>query len=401
MFKHKKRGQQGGGAAAVLVALIGLFVVLYIIFLPQAEREDLLGEGNGDSDDNGDSDSKYNKTLLLAHPGNLDYLSQTEVEHRMPSLNLYTKKEGEVLKELNSMYLKHSLFTQKYETLRFDVDDPANTENALISFLVDAHDGVLSVDVNENNIFNKEIETANIEPIKIPEEHIKQTNEIVFKVSGPGFAFWKSNEYILQKVTVTADVADISGQESTTTFIVEESEKNNLKKAYVKFFPDCVPGEVGKLVVNLNNQNILSAVPDCGILNSYEFLPHHLVEGENRLEFRAESGRYLIDQIKVKSELKQPRNYIYDFELDSDQYSDIVSKGNKTHVNLTMLFENDDKYKEAEIIINDRQRHMETKDKMYYRLIDDFVKEGYNYIKIVPKSQMYIVDLKVEIRKRK
>lgn len=377
--------------AAVLVAIIAGLIILYIIFLPGEERREILGEEEADTS----TTTAEEDILLSEHVGRLEKPRGGIVEHSIDPVNLYTKKEDKVLKSLSSVYVRNGWFDKKTSTLTFKLDAPSNTANALLSFNVKKHKGRIIIRLNDNEIYNNEIKTINVEPIILPNEYLREDNTIEISVSGVGIRFWRTNEYILENVKVTASVTDISARRSENIFIVAESEKQNLDEVKLKFSAECTPTEAGILNVLINNQNIFSSVPDCGSLTVREFSPFYLSAGENRLTFRIERGRYLIDQIKIRTELKETPSYVEYFELDEDQYDDVLD--DRKDVNLTIEFVDDEELKEADIILNGRKIRLRTYERLWSKNIDSYVREGTNALKITPETTLDIVELKVEL----
>jgi len=377
--------------AAVLVAIIAGLIILYMIFLPGEERREILGE----EENNGGTTTAEEKLILSEDVGRLEKPEGGVIEHSIDPVNLYTRTEDMVLKKLSSLYVRNGWFDKKTSSLTFKLDEPSNTANALLSFNVKKHAGRIIIKLNDNEIYNSEIEAANVEPITLPGEYLVKDNTIEISVSGVGIRFWSTNEYILEDVKVTASITDTRARISENIFIIAESEKQNLDNVKLKFSAECKPNEVGILNVLINNQNIFSSIPDCGSLTITEFSPFYLSIGENKLTFRTEKGKYLIDQIKLRSELKETPSFIQYFELDEEQYSDVAN--NRKDVNLTIEFVDDEELKEADVIINGRKTRLKTYDKTWSEDISDDVREGNNALKITPETTLDIVNLKIEL----
>ena len=101
------RKSQSGMNAAVLVAILAALIVIYIIFLPSDERMDIIGENDthGGDDDNGEE-----KVLLEDEEMIMEVIGQDEIDHDLPSVNLYENEEANVLREENTIYVKNGLF---------------------------------------------------------------------------------------------------------------------------------------------------------------------------------------------------------------------------------------------------------------------------------------------------
>lgn len=325
---RNKRGQETGAQAAFLIALIGVLIVFYILFLPPSARRELLESGSvtpTGGPESGLINPGEQKSLLTEQPGRVSYRSQDIIEHNMGSVNLYTKTEGSAIQEKNSLFAERSVFTDRPDNMTFTIDDPSNAKNILLNFIVAKGEGILSVRLNGNMVFSKQVTTTNIEPIKLL--NVMRNNILEFEVSSPGLAFWKRNQYILEKILVTADVTDITKQESKVRFIVTEEELENIETISLEYMPECKPASVGKLMIKMNDREIFNGIPDCGALNKAEFLPSRIEEGENEVTFSAVEGAYLIDRIKIKSRLKESRNPVYYFEIDKAYFRSYYATG--------------------------------------------------------------------------
>ena len=78
----------------------------------------------------------------------------------------------------------------------------------VLSFSTPKHEGRLTITLNGVIIHENEVNTASPSPITLPKDLLKQNNNLVFSVSGPGIEFWKSNEFIIDDMKITADVTD-------------------------------------------------------------------------------------------------------------------------------------------------------------------------------------------------
>lgn len=392
----RKRGQESGTGAAVLVAVITILIVVYIMFIPPAERDKILeGSNSYDSDGNEINDDDYVKINLLSEmPARLTYIQEKEVDHNLASINLYTKTSGMVLKEVNSLYTKRAVLTDVTDNLTLVLKDLENANNILLNFDVVKSSGLLRITLNGNQIFNKEIEKGQVDPIVLPKELLKNENVFVFSSNSVGAAFWNTHEYNINNIQLTGDITDVSARKSKLNFIVDEFEKTNLNKVKLRYFADCTPNDVGVLRITLNDCKVFTGIPDCNQVSIHELLPYCLSQGENRLELETERGHYLIDSIQVRSELKEARDFIYDFFLNTTQYNDIQSGDAK--INLSMVFSDAIEDKEAKIIINGHETIMSTDEIEYNDQIKIFVNQGTNIVKILPRNDFYVAELNID-----
>ncbi len=393
-LKSRKGQQVIGSRAAGLVAIILAVIIVYILFLPPKAREELLF-GNETGEIPGITPGAAgNLTLLLEHPGRIEFTAKNEIVHPIPTATLFSKTEASELKKIDSIYVKNTWFSERTGSFNFNVKDLANTENVILSFNVQRGRGVLIISVNGKEALAKEV-TAN-SAVKIPKEFLQAENTVEISVSGVGFAFWRTNEYVLSNIRVTADITGIDTLESKNTFIVSSTEKNTVETTILRFVVDCRSDELKILDISINDHNIYSAVPDCGPQPPLEFLPQYLLSGENVVKFKTSEGaNYLIDQIKITSKLKELTNPVYAFPLSSSQFDDISA--GKRKIILSFRFADSVEQKTAEIWVNGRLTNLNTKDIEWTKDVSQFAIKGSNSIELRPATSLFVVDLEVKL----
>ncbi len=390
----EKRGQGSAGGAAALIAIIGALLLLFVVFMPPEERAELLDQTyTGTNGGGGGVSDVEAEELLVRSPGKVDYLSLTSVEHNVPSIYLISKTEAYLVDEFPSVYVKNALFTNVVKNLTFSLVDIENTKNVLLAFNVFEGQGPLRVLLNGEEIFSGGLSKGNVAPLKLHDSLLEEENVLSFYVESPGFAFWATNEYTLTDLRITADVTDVEGRRSSSTFLVDAQEKEYLKRVLVRFLPECQIINVGRLRATLNGNVLINAIPDCGTVYRQELDTTYLVAGENEIRFTTEEGSYFVDQIKITGELRRPRDYIYNFHVNKSMIEDV--DGNVGDVYLHLEFD-DYYFKDAELIINGHLTHLSTEDIKDVRKISRYIKEGSNYVKITPQSTMYVGELKVD-----
>jgi hypothetical protein len=381
---------QSGSSAALLVLMIGICIILYILFLPPGERENLIGDG---SSNNGTTKTiNANKGILLdENPGTLLESKTLRFEHKLPSFSLFTKTEDSVLKEVQSIYISSEKGEQLSKAVPLVLE--SRTSNAKLSMNVVKHSGVLTIKLNGQEIFSGEIKGLFV-PIKL--ESLQEENNIEFSVQPIGWMFWKKNYYELEDVKVTGTIEKISSREATTTFFITRDEKTNLKEGYLLYLADCKIGQTERLSVYMNEVLISAKVPDCGSPEKIILDPDDMREGRNELRFYAEQGTYLIDQIVVKTELREPIFPVYFFEVNSTRLT--LVKNNTLKAELTMTFVNDGLRKAATLNINNMKTFMDSSSDKYNKTINAFIVEDSNFIRIEPETNLGIIKLKVELK---
>ncbi len=329
----KRRAQ--AGAAGSLLALIAVFILLYLLLIPPDLRDQLLNDGTTTSDGkNPQTDNpallKMNKTVLVESPGRIDYLKFKDYDHPLPAINLYTTTNSNEQDIGDSVYVKNGIFDKKTANITFLLDDPDNTDNIYLSFSVNPNrnnNGRLMIYLNSQLIYDKIAGDSLNAPISIKSK-LGKVNTLSFEVTGVGYMFWTTNEYELDDIKLFYDKTDISTQTSNNVFMVTDTEKFNLNKATFEFAPDCNPKTAGKLDAYVNRELVFSSVPDCGQLNRVELSPSVISAGTNKVSFETEGGNYLIDQINVNTEMKQMTYPTYYFDLNKALFSTTLDNNN-------------------------------------------------------------------------
>ena len=395
IFSSKKGEAPGptGTQAATLVVLITILIIFYLLFIPPDVRDEIL-EGTGENISDDSSSSNGNKTLLLETPGTLEEMEERDIEHLINAVYLFATEESKILEKVPALSVKNSWFTEKEAEFTFDIDDVENVENVLLSFVAEDRKGILTIMLNDAEVYSGEIDSVNFEPMTLKEKYLEEgENVLKLSVSDVGWAFWKVNKYQLKSIQINADVTDISDQLSKNIFIVSTTEKNNVERSVMRFTPDCLPGQVGTLNVFVNGHSIYSSVPDCGAPTAIEFLPDVLRVGENQLMFRTDDGNYLVDLIKITSEMKQSFQPVYYFDVDEDEFADI--KDEDIDVMLELTFTDNKELKQGTININGVETSIYQTERVYDKKINDWIVEGSNSIKILPEDRLEITQLEV------
>jgi len=320
----RTRRAQGptGGNAAILIIIITALLVLYILFLPPADRDKLLNSGGSSSDSGSVSDagSASQNVLLSENVGTITAITNDRVTHDMPSFHIFDTTKSAVVKQISSLYVKRSALSSQSENMTFALD-PTVSKNVKLSFNVRASSGFLIIRLNGQSLATVQLTTGSPEPIPIPDELLKDENVLTFETNSPGIAFWRVNEYLMDNIVVAADITDLSALRAEQSFSIASAEAQNLDTATLFFIPDCERNTVGPLDIILNNQRIYRSVADCGVMNNVELDKSTLVEGKNTIVFQTTTGSYLIDQLVVKTSLKQPITPAYSFDLGSKYFA--------------------------------------------------------------------------------
>ena len=378
--------------ATVLILLIGFFIILYILFLPPAERERILSGKNISTVEEGGGETTELETLLRENPGTLVKNKQDKIDHKIPSFNLFAKSTDTTLKILGAIYVESGSGSEK--SRRFVVNVPQGAKNAQLTFRVNEHKGKLLIMVNDEEAFTDEV--SGIVNIKLD---LAKENIVEFKAEKAGFAFWSKNFYDIADAKVIATLQDTSSLLTESTVILSSDEVRNIDNAYLIYFLDCKRENAKRLTVSLNGAVLFSGSPDCSSAAKYPIAPTDLLPGKNTVTFSGEGGPYLIDQASIKTELKEPLFPIYYFELNDTQFGRI--RNNTWTSELQLEFVDDKESHDVDLNINGHLRRVSTAKAFDATNIDSLAELGNNYIQLVPRKTVPIVEIKVNLRKVK
>lgn len=380
---------------ALLIFAVAVLIVIYILMLPPAERLDLLEQNRTPASRDGEDIKDKISIVMTKEPGRLTNVAEDEMVVDLPSFNLFTRTDATILTEFDSFVVSKSLFDEEKWNISFDVRSTSNTDNYVLSFNVPKHEGVLTIKLNGQTLMSKEVKTQSPAPIKLSKSMLKDRNVFEFSVSGPGIEFWKSNEYMIRDLKITADVTDTTSQENKQTVLITEQQKQTLESFELSFIVDCKAIDVAPLEIYLNKRLIYSSVPDCGMRIDVPAVDEsRLRKGENDLLFRTEHGSFLLYTIEAQLNFKEPMFPTYFFVLDEKTYEKI--EADDADINVSLVFLDDGERKRGEVSINGYITEVDTFDDRYSRNIDSFVRQGNNAVQIRPLSDwLDILELKI------
>ena len=390
-----KKSQTQAGSIAVLIVLIALFMALYLLFLPQKERLELLGENqtNETGTQRTQGQGTLTQGLLLSQsPGSLKPFEKDTNTHDIDAVNLYVRAEPITIDLANSLTISKSLFSENKRELRFNIDDLNNLDQVTLFFLVNNAKGNLIISLNDVEIYNNKAQ--GLKSVTLPVDLIQKTNKLTFTVSSPGFNIFAKNSYTLSEIKVRESF-EITNTKEQRTFTLTASESGDAK---LNFFVFCNnPSSKGRLRVFVNNEEIANEVLGCASADkSIEIDKESLKEGKNTLLFEIDKGDYLVNDIKLEVNVEEGGSKTYKFSVTKKQFDDILDSGKEVKLSIKFNDVGDD-VKKATININNNEFTLETKDLDYERFITSLIDEGNNFIKITPQSEFDIELLEIKI----
>jgi hypothetical protein len=307
-------GKQAQSGAAILVALLAALIILYVLFLPPAERAALLGDGQPGTGPGGPSPPGVSN-VVFSSPGGVIYPKVNPVaEHSLPSVHIRTTGSASVLAQRDRVSVSRNAFERNFETLSFRAN-PELTRNAVLSANLESiSGGNVIMWVNGVEVFDQPGFSRSLPPIRLT--NLEENNELHFEVTSPGFAFWRTNSYTLTNVRVVADVTDVSAARSTLRFTATPEQVAYLERAQLSFVPVC--RREGRLAIYLSGSELFIGEPDCGVINTLAITPERLQMGENTITFETD-GDLIIDQGAVRMTGKRFENRIFRFNFAPPQ----------------------------------------------------------------------------------
>ncbi|MFH1916415.1 MAG: hypothetical protein ABIJ21_04065 [Nanoarchaeota archaeon] len=392
----KKKGQNASGAA-VLVAAIAAILIAYILFLPPAERDALLGDGNGGTYPGGTpggTGTHQPVTLFQQNIGTISLAETNSIEHSVPSIKVLTQIAANEIRRVDSLYVKRGAFEEVQKDVKFSLE-PFASQNLLLSYNVKKGKGRLIISLNGEEIHNDEIAKGSPDPIRLDENLIGKDNVLTFGVSSPGGAFWNLNEYQLEEVVVSGDVTDYSRTGAEQHFSISDNEYQNLERGELKYNPGCQYATT--LIVSLNGQPTFSGIPRCNAINTLELAKNRLNPGDNYLTFEAPAGSYDVTGIKLKTYLNKPINQVYYFDLPPELFDYLYKREMQAYAFIS--FPEEGTTKQGTFTLNSHKQSFKTTDSTYTLRISSYLKEGTNSLMITPAgSSLEVAELVVELR---
>lgn len=391
-----KKGQTSASAVATFVVIMALFMLAYILLLPQKEREELL-DLKEVSDEEGEEETPEGQTnLLYTSPGAVFSYAKNEFTVPINSVKLYATTEEDVISLANKITVSKSWFSDKPENLAFNVDDTKDVDSIALYFFVNKGSGDIYIKFNGITVYEGEISSSD-SPIKLPIDRLRTINTIKIGLVSGTFA---GDSYTLSSLSIKKSSKTKQSKERRT-FELTPSEKAGLKKVRMNYFVNCLtiaPEKQGALTVFLNSRELLSENVVCDAGTQSKLLSTSFLQsGSNTLDFLIDKGEYSIEGIEFDMETKEKYYPQYNFEISDEQYDEIKDKD----VKLVMIFKfpDDEDHKKATVTINEYQVSFDTYDDEYERKISGYVNRGTNYIKIIPKIDFEISSLRVYTEK--
>ncbi len=389
---NKKKGQAPVAAVevTVLIFLITLVLIAYIILLPEADRNELLGE-DGDLTD-GDAGISGTEVLLSEAPGQVSS-SETNTQTRsLEPMRLYSITESTTEDLASSLTVSRNILQNNYKTMTFDIDNIDELEELGLLFLITESKGDLIVELNDNLIFEGEL-TANNLPLNLPLTYIKEEGNLLKLSSDLTLNPFSAHYYLLQDLELVEDY-NVANTVSTRTFSVEDP--GEVTMATLTYFITCNSDEDGILTISLNSREVFSDKIFCEYLNERELsLNEDYLSSTNTLKFEITEGDYNVEEADIEITSSGKDYPSFSFDIDSDLYEEI-STGEK-EVYLKLSFSDDTSEKISKVRVQEFSFNFDTESDEYEKKITSYVENGANSITLEPETSFEIDNLKVYV----
>ena len=379
-----KKGRVGA-AAGSLIGLITILIIFYIILIPSAERDQLFAE----------SEQKaigINENILLSEQiGRLVGTAKEKNDHLIPNMLLKETSESILITQENPFIIKQGI-TAQYKTIHFTLENPEQTDNAVISFNLPQHTGTLQLILNNNTIFEGELKTTSPTPVKINKNLLKTQNTLQLEVHGFGVP---AKVYAFENFKIIGDLINAQKQEASHLISIPEEEYLNVETAYLEYIPICSQNNIGTLEVYVNSRTVFTGVPDCNSAARIELYQEDLNLGRNEVKFRQLKGTNNIEQARLKTTMNSKTGWSNTFYVTED-LNNKLKQGRKAILN--MEFANDGYTKIAETNINNKPDRIEQSSPYFSRDITSVINLGKNYIAIKPEQNLNINKIEIIIQ---
>ncbi len=303
--------RRGQGGAAILIALIAALIILYILFLPPAERAALLGEGTPGTGPGGVTTPAAD--IVYSSPVGRVVAPLTPItSDDLSSVVIRSVEQGGVIASRTTALASNNVFEKQSTKINFTAN-PSLTRNAYLSMTIrSVSGGNLVIYLNGQEIYNRPVTSRAFPALALT--NLQESNELEITTTNVGFAFWRTNVVTVSDLKVTGDVTDLSNAAGSQRFILSAEDLRDVKKAQLEFVPICA--RPGPVTLTLNDASLYEGTPDCENRNTLELAPTRLKEGENILRWSTKTADILIDLGRVTLESKKQDNKVFTFQID-------------------------------------------------------------------------------------
>ncbi|MFA6089355.1 MAG: hypothetical protein WC755_05800 [Candidatus Woesearchaeota archaeon] len=383
-----KKGETTTSGAFALVLFTVAFIILYILLIPQADRDYLLNGNSNNTDtsilsNNTASNVIFSKDNLQLSPN----VADDEFDISLEPFELYTKVQGKKYLDINPVHVTRSIVFNNKKMVTFDVNNYKDLKSMQLHFKADIASGKLRIKVNNYLVSefddlefssSKDLKT----PILIDKNILKEKgNIIIFEVASPGVYFWKISEYDLKYITLYENV-EIYNQQATVTFDFSKEELVNIEEATLKY--SVTATDPGNVEIFLNNRLLFSGEPALQGESKHRLFSADLKE-HNALSVISQKGSYNFFGMSVEGTYNQ---------AEEDKYYINIDKKERKYEIIFDLIDTVNQ-KRFYFYINENHYSVDTRSDSMTIDITDSVKAGRNTLVFTPTGKVAIANLKI------
>ena len=391
-----KKGQ-GGSGAAWLVSLIALFLIIYVILLPEQEKENLLRDpgrvGSGTIYPGSETPGLIGpgfKNLLSESPGIVSPIAAQIVNKQLASVNLFSEIIQSEESLASTVVVEKTLFGEESKELTFRISKINKVESINLLFFVDKGKGDLIIELNRHGIYKGSVNVNDL-PISLPKSLLRNINSLRFSVSSPSFL--GKNRFELRDISIFKRIKEENSRE-IRSFVLTRNELSGIKAVTLFYTVNCfTANEDGNLRISLNNKVIGDGLIVCDAREvGLDLGLADLIEGRNAITFEIDKGKYTLERVQVEEILGSQTIPSYFFTMQVIDIDDLIRGG---HVGLGLRFLDDGLRKVGTIFVNGFPYYLDTYQNQINFDITNSITEGRNVIRIIPVNQFEIVTMDV------
>jgi len=385
-----RKKAQDADAAATLIGVILIILVFFVLLIPEEERQKILLDNETSVNE---TTTTTDKNVLLRETSlRLDVTKEKEKDISITNFELRETKPDIEIASFNRFRVTKGLFSKDFKEFVFLAGDADNIQSGFLSFQTEKQSGILKIKLNNYYIFEGSVDANKPVKVDIKKELLQKDNKITFEVSG---SLFENKEYEINDVKIIARMIESERLISFTTFNIDKDTLNSVESGDLNYYIGCDQARVSVLDIILNNKKIVSGVPLCDNLNKVVLSESDFVEGKNTLVFKAQKGSYDFSETKIKLKFSETKELLKYFDVSTNLFSDLID--DKKKVVLLITFVDDKEDKEALLNINEGLKNIDQKESKFSMDISNYLVKGNNYIKLVPKTPLDIVELKVKV----
>jgi hypothetical protein len=381
------RGQQSASGAAGLVILMGLFIILYILFLPPADREALIGSATSNTTDPTIVDPI--DRILDESPGLLVPQRETSETRNLNSFTLLAR--GEFTPVFSSG--EAQIFTSRYDRRvleRTFMMDAVPTE-ARMSISFREVSGAIRVYVNNQEVYSgRPMSRSNKQILNLPIAHGINTIRIE---SSERWWFWGSNSADIESVQVIANVYSPQTARSEQTFSLPEQNRQHLERASLRFLLSCDSSRQ-QMAIRLNDQILGSTVYDCESPQELE-LPLNRLTDMNTISFEASQGVVSVQSPTIRLLYERAVDPLYYFRLTDEQWEDVRDGTKEARLYFSFVRDSEEQDLIADVNGNFISVRLDREEYEFAQDVSSFIERGENYLRLEARRAARIVKVQV------